>query len=123
MISSRCNIDDAVYCVSINLKTVVVSLNDNSISFFSFLEGRYCFILYGVVISFSPLSRRFPFSWFPVHSLLFTQKSLLFKPKSRATLVSTRGTAQGARKWGRGGSLGGLEASLASYEFLAGRAV
>ena len=58
---------------------------------------RYCFILYFFFVSASPLSGSFPFSWFPVQSLLFTLKSLLFTPISRTTWGSTCGTACGAR--------------------------
>ena len=58
---------------------------------------RYCFILYIVFFSASPLSGRFPFSRFSVQFLIFTPKSLTFTPLSCATWGSTRGTARGAR--------------------------
>ena len=61
---------------------------------FLIYRRRYCFILYVVVVSASPLWGRFPFSRFPFQYLLFTPKSLILNPKSRATLVSTCGTAR-----------------------------
>ena len=52
-------------------------------------KRRYCFTLY-VVVSASPLSDHFPFSRFPVQSLLFTPIYLLYTPKSLATLFYVR---------------------------------
>ena len=49
------------------------------------------FIIYVVIISASPLLGRFPFSWIPVQSLIFT-------PISRVNLVSKRGAAHGTRE-------------------------
>ena len=92
-------------------------------SLFQNITETQIFILY-IAVSASPLSGSFPLFWFPVQSLLFTPKSLLCTPTSRANLDSTYGTACGAQLGGGGGGpLGGVEASLALYVFLIGRAV
>ena len=54
--------------------------NNYKIDFNSYKRRQY-FTLY-VVVSTSPLLGRFPFSCFPVGSLLLTPTSLLYTPKS-----------------------------------------
>ena len=86
----------------------------NQVTYFSiksthyFLDQRYCFIRYVVFVSASPLLGRFPFSCFPVQSLIFTLKYLLLTPISRANWDSTRGTARGAMEGGVPVWLGGV---------------
>ena len=74
------------------------------VCFFGKTMRRYYFIHYVVFVSASLLSECFPFSWFPVQSLIFTTKSLLFTPLSHATYGSTRGTARDAFLGGQGGT-------------------
>ena len=77
---------------------------------FQRIRTRLYFLILYVVVSVSPLLGCFPFSQFPVQSLIFTPISLLYMPIFHATLVYTCSTARGARLEGGGvsGWLGGI---------------